>query len=116
MASSVVVPVSLGRVTIVGSGLIGRSWSALFARRGYEVCLFDTVSSQLETAHLILETLLGQWEAEGRRGGQNRSSKDSILEFIGRFSESSCVCPGVCTREGTAEGAGVQTDRRAGRN
>lgn len=85
MASDIVDPMSPGRVTIVGSGLIGRSWSALFARRGYEVYLYDTVTSQLETARPILETLLGQWETEGwLRGGE---AAKTVLARI-RYSDS----------------------------
>ena len=54
----------LGKVSIVGSGLIGRSWAAMFARRGYEVYLYDTVESQLSLARSVLESLLTEWQSD----------------------------------------------------
>jgi len=38
------------RVVIIGSGLIGRCWSVIFARAKYDVFLFDTISSMLPAA------------------------------------------------------------------
>jgi L-gulonate 3-dehydrogenase len=38
------------RVAIIGSGLIGRCWSVIFARAKYDVFLFDTISSALGVA------------------------------------------------------------------
>lgn len=38
------------RVAIVGSGLIGRCWSVIFARGKYDVFLYDTAASMLEVA------------------------------------------------------------------
>jgi L-gulonate 3-dehydrogenase len=38
------------RVVIIGSGLIGRCWSVIFARAKYDVFLFDTVQSMLNAA------------------------------------------------------------------
>jgi L-gulonate 3-dehydrogenase len=38
------------RVVIIGSGLIGRCWSVIFARAKYEVFLYDTFPSMLSSA------------------------------------------------------------------
>jgi len=38
------------RVVIIGSGLIGRSWSVVFARAKCDVFLFDTVQAMLSAA------------------------------------------------------------------
>eukprot|EP01084_Bolivina_argentea_P172201 298308_1 len=43
--------VGLGdKITLIGSGLIGRNWAVLFARAGYTVCMYDISSKQLEIA------------------------------------------------------------------
>jgi 3-hydroxyacyl-CoA dehydrogenase len=38
------------KVAIVGSGLIGRSWAMVFARGGYNVCLYDVLTEQMQNA------------------------------------------------------------------
>jgi L-gulonate 3-dehydrogenase len=38
------------RIAIIGSGLIGRCWSVIFARAKQDVFLFDTMPSMLELA------------------------------------------------------------------
>jgi len=43
------------KVAIIGCGLVGRSWSIVFARAGYLVNLFDTVQKQLEDAQPYLK-------------------------------------------------------------
>ncbi|CAF1222295.1 unnamed protein product [Rotaria sordida] len=48
------------RVVIIGSGLIGRCWSVIFARAKYEVYLFDTVPSMLGLALVEIRLQLEQ--------------------------------------------------------
>lgn len=50
---------------IVGSGLIGRAWAVVFARAGWQVRLFDAVSSQLVTARELIGQSLVDQEAAG---------------------------------------------------
>jgi len=38
------------KVTIIGSGLVGRCWAIVFARGGYNVTLYDTIEAQLSQA------------------------------------------------------------------
>src|SRR5689334_7271342 len=38
------------RIVIIGSGLIGRCWSVIFARAKQDVFLFDTIPSMLDVA------------------------------------------------------------------
>ena len=80
---------SLGKVAIIGSGLIGRSWSALFARSGYSVCLYDTVSSQLDLARSFLESLLVQWETEDwLRNGEKAPMVIARIQYTDSLPES----------------------------
>ena len=39
-----------GKIVIVGSGLIGRSWAMIFASAGYNVVLFDIKKEQVDGA------------------------------------------------------------------
>ena len=48
------------RVVIIGSGLIGRCWSVIYARAKQDVFLFDTMSSMLEIAVKEIDLQLGQ--------------------------------------------------------
>ncbi|KAL9969728.1 hypothetical protein ACROYT_G021981 [Oculina patagonica] len=62
MASS---PSSKGKITIIGSGLIGRCWSVIFSSAGFNVALYDTVASQLTNALTSIETQLRDMESKG---------------------------------------------------
>ncbi len=45
-------------VAIIGAGLIGRAWAAIFARAGWQVALWDAVESQRETAIALVTAQL----------------------------------------------------------
>lgn len=45
----------MGKVGIVGSGLIGRSWAMIFASAGFEVVLFDIQETQVKAALADIE-------------------------------------------------------------
>ncbi|NEU36015.1 hypothetical protein GN156_35770, partial [bacterium LRH843] len=53
---------SKGKIGIIGSGLIGRSWSMLFAAAGYNVTLYDILPEQIETALVDLKEQLTKLE------------------------------------------------------
>ncbi len=56
-------------IAVIGAGLIGRSWSIVFARAGHQVALFDQAPEAVEAAlSLIDEALPGLAEAELLRG------------------------------------------------
>ena len=38
----------MGKVAVVGAGLIGRAWAMVFARAGWEVALYDSVPGVAE--------------------------------------------------------------------
>ena len=50
------------KVAVIGAGFIGRSWSMVFARAGYDVSLYDVSSEALEQAMELLEENLTDLE------------------------------------------------------
>ena len=50
------------KVAVIGAGFIGRSWSMVFARAGYDVSLYDVSSEALEQAMDLLEENLTDLE------------------------------------------------------
>ena len=50
---------------MIGAGLIGRSWAMVFARAGWNVRVYDSVPTQLETAREHIETGLAEQQAYG---------------------------------------------------
>lgn len=46
----------MGKIAVVGSGLIGQGWAAVFAQAGYEVAMYDTSAEAGERALKSMET------------------------------------------------------------
>jgi L-gulonate 3-dehydrogenase len=52
-------------MAIVGAGLIGRAWAAIFARAGWEVRLYDPAAGQAERCHALCREALAQLHRHG---------------------------------------------------
>jgi L-gulonate 3-dehydrogenase len=52
-------------MAIVGAGLIGRAWAAVFARAGWDVRLYDPVDGQAERCHALCKEALEQLANHG---------------------------------------------------
>src|SRR5207244_8057718 len=52
-------------VAIIGAGLIGRSWSIVFARAGWDVALHDAEPEQCRRAKVLIEAGLEDLAAAG---------------------------------------------------
>ena len=48
----------VGKIAVIGSGLIGRAWSISFARAGYEVALYDAKPEAAEAALAFVDSVL----------------------------------------------------------
>jgi L-gulonate 3-dehydrogenase len=53
------------RVAIIGSGLVGRSWAAVFAGGGFDVALYDAASGVADQAHDLVSDALEELSAHG---------------------------------------------------
>ena len=42
------------QVAVIGAGLIGRAWSIVFARAGFDVALWDPYPQQVEAARAFI--------------------------------------------------------------
>ena len=56
------------KISIIGTGLVGRSWSIVFARAGFEVWMFDPIDSIVENAIKLIEEGLPNLFEEGLMG------------------------------------------------
>ena len=53
------------QVAVVGAGLIGRAWSIVFARAGFDVALWDPYPQQVEAALAFIGERLPELEEIG---------------------------------------------------
>jgi L-gulonate 3-dehydrogenase len=98
---------SLGKVGIVGSGLIGRSWAMLFAAAGYEVKLFDAQSDQVSGAiDDILVQLKDLNEAGLLRGKLTISEQHGLIGAAGSLAE--CVSGAAYVQECVPENVDIK--------
>jgi len=68
-----------GKVGIVGSGLIGRSWAMLFAAAGYHVVMYDLLEKQLTDAKEYIKQQLGDLEKEKLLRGKLSAAEQLAL-------------------------------------
>lgn len=95
-------PSERGKIGIVGSGLIGRSWSMLFVAAGYEVVIFDIVSDQVKNALEDVKTQLEKLENEKLlRGNLTAKQQFSLLKGTTQLEE--CAHDVIYIQECTPE-------------
>ena len=59
------------KIAVVGTGLVGRAWSIVFARAGFPVSLYDPVDGAVEQALQLVEELLPELAQEDLLGGNS---------------------------------------------
>ncbi|KAG8188113.1 hypothetical protein JTE90_029041 [Oedothorax gibbosus] len=79
-----------GKIAIVGSGLIGRSWAMLFASAGYNVVIYDKDPKASEAALKVIEEQLKQLESSEMLRGSLSAAEQ--LKLITRTEDlETCV-------------------------
>jgi len=72
-------------LTLIFSGLIGRSWAMLFASAGYNVYIYDIDNNQITSALKDIEEQLKMLEAKKLlRGELSASQQCSLIKGINR--------------------------------
>ncbi|XP_057307313.1 lambda-crystallin-like [Hydractinia symbiolongicarpus] len=92
-----------GKVAVVGSGLIGRSWAVLFSKAGYSVCLYDTDVKQLEAALGSIKTTLDEFENKELLCGPIKTANDAFKLISTTESLSEVVKDSIFLQESTPE-------------
>ncbi|RZF44875.1 hypothetical protein LSTR_LSTR004500 [Laodelphax striatellus] len=87
-----------GKIGIIGSGLIGRSWSMLFAAAGYNVTLYDILPEQIETALVDLKDQLTKLEQKKLLRG-TLTAKQQYSLITATTSLADCVKDAVYVQE-----------------
>lgn len=78
-----------GKIGIIGSGLIGRSWSMIFASQAYDVYLYDVVPEAVDKALVLLKDQLETLEKSGLlRGDLTAAQQFSHVHKAAKLEEA----------------------------
>ncbi|XP_021349728.1 lambda-crystallin-like [Mizuhopecten yessoensis] len=77
-------------IAIIGSGIIGRNWTMVFASGGCNVNIFDSDENQIQSALVAVKETLEQYEKDGILKGSD-SAADQIARIRGCSTVKDCV-------------------------
>ncbi|MET1025564.1 MAG: 3-hydroxyacyl-CoA dehydrogenase [Dongiaceae bacterium] len=69
----------MSRIAVVGCGVVGSSWSLVFARAGLDVAVYDQSASAVDAALAFVKSALGDLAAQGLGGSE---SVDQVLSRL----------------------------------
>jgi len=78
------------KIAIVGSGLIGQSWSMIFAGSGHQVTIFDIYPEQVSKALANIKVTLNRYEGQGCLRGELSAETQASL-ICGSTSLADCL-------------------------
>ena len=68
------------KIAIIGTGLVGRAWSVVFARAGLSVSLYDPADGAVEATLSVVDQMLPGLEEVGLLSGQTSESVRSNMQ------------------------------------
>ena len=77
-----------GRVAVVGTGLVGRAWSIVFARAGFEVAMWDPADGAVERALGLVDQALPELAEAGLLRGEAPGAVRGRLQPAGSLAEA----------------------------
>ena len=95
----------MGIAAVVGAGLIGRAWSMVFARAGWQVRLYDPVPEQVAAAHGFMAQSL----AEQARFGLCKDPEGALARIAGAATLEAALDGVDWVQENSPEVADVKT-------
>jgi glycine/D-amino acid oxidase-like deaminating enzyme len=70
-------------VAVIGAGLIGRSWSIVFARAGWDVAIYDATPAAAEQSRVAIAEALGELKEHGLAGdGKDAASRVRVAASL----------------------------------
>ncbi len=76
------------KIAIVGTGLVGRAWSVVFARAGFEAWLFDPVDGAADKALELIDASLPDLAERNLLGGESPQAVRARLHKAGSAAEA----------------------------
>jgi 3-hydroxyacyl-CoA dehydrogenase len=95
------------QVAVVGAGLIGRAWSIVFARAGFDVALWDPYSQQVEAALAFIGERLPELEEAGLL-------KEAPSSVARRVRQVATLAEAVASAEHVQENGPERVDAKQG--
>ncbi|ESO93302.1 hypothetical protein LOTGIDRAFT_189928 [Lottia gigantea] len=87
-----------GKIAIIGSGLIGQSWAAIFVGAGYNVTVYDIDDKQIEKALANMTKSLKSYETQGCLRG-NLSAEEQSKLITGSHDIKACMENAIYVQE-----------------
>jgi len=77
-----------GKIAIVGAGLVGRAWSVVFARAGFEVSVFDPVDGASDRALALIAESLPNLAKQDLLGGETAAAVEARLSTAASLADA----------------------------
>ena len=72
-------------IAIVGTGIIGSSWAAFYASKGFQVKMWDVDADLCQKGHQQAADIIRQLQAQGILSGNNVAESISRIETAGEL-------------------------------
>jgi 3-hydroxyacyl-CoA dehydrogenase len=76
------------RIAVIGCGVVGSSWSLVFARAGFEVAVYDQSEASIDAAVAFVKSALGDLAAQGLGGNEPAAQVLARLQPTTRLEDA----------------------------